>query len=213
MILLRTGVGGLEILFLRRNPALAFQGDHWVFPGGRIEPGDGSVDPTPDGLVAARRAAVREVHEEAGISVPVSSLVDAIHWTTPTASPIRFATWFFVAHSPTSDVIIDGSEIHEFEWLQPADALKRHRDTEFKLAPPTYVLTIRIGVFGNVDQALLGVAGWPRERLMGEIRVIEGGQVVLYQPDVAYGGGALALPGPRHRLWMVTSGWRYERAF
>ena len=42
---------------------------------------------------------------------------------------------------------------------------------------------------------------------------VEGGQVALYHQDVAHGGGALDRPGPKHRLWMVESGWRYERAF
>lgn len=212
-MLLRSGTDGLEILYLRRNPVLAFQGDHWVFPGGRIDPGDKVADVPADELAAARRAAVREAREEAGIAVPLSSLVYAIHWTTPTISPIRFATSFFVARAPTDDVTVDGGEIHAFEWLRPTDALARHRDHTFKLAAPTYALTTRVGAFNDVDRALAAVASWPKERLVGEIRKINGGRVALYHPDVAYGGGALAEPGPRHRLWMVASGWRYERVF
>ena len=212
-MLLRAGAGGLEILFLRRNPALAFQGDHWVFPGGRIDLGDEAADLPADALAAARRAAVREAREEAGIAVPLASLVYAIHWTTPTVSPIRFATSFFVARAPTDEVTIDDGEIHAFEWLQPADALARHRKRAFKLAAPTYALTTRIGAFDDVDRALAAVATWPEERLLGKIRAIDDGRVALYHPDAAYGGGALAEPGPRHRLWMARSGWRYERTF
>ena len=37
VMLMRTGAGGLEILFLRRNPTLAFHGGYWVFPGGRVD--------------------------------------------------------------------------------------------------------------------------------------------------------------------------------
>jgi len=65
-MLIRSGAGGLEILFLRRNPTLAFHGGYWVFPGGRIDAGD--VDPIApdDQAAAARRAAVREAREGGG---------------------------------------------------------------------------------------------------------------------------------------------------
>ena len=35
---------------------------------------------------------------------------------------------------------------------------------------------------------------------------------LLYRDDVAYETGAVDQPGPRHRLWMLDSGWRYERS-
>ena len=144
--------------------------------------------------------------------MPLHSLVYAIHWTTPVTSPIRFSTSFFIAPAPPEDILVDGNEIHEFLWLRPADALARHRARTFKLAAPTFALITRINAFRTVDEALLGVAAWPNERLIGEIRETEDGRVALYYPDIAYGGGALSADGPRHRLWMVTSGWRYERS-
>tara|TARA_B100001146_G_scaffold178381_1_gene159963 strand:+ start:14 stop:694 length:681 start_codon:yes stop_codon:yes gene_type:complete len=212
VMLIRSGSRGLEILFLRRNPSLAFQGDHWVFPGGRIDPIDKDVDRPHDELAAAQKAAVREAAEESGVSVPLHSLVYAIHWTTPVTSPIRFSTSFFIAPAPPEDILVDGNEIHEFLWLRPADALARHRARTFKLAAPTFALITRINAFRTVDEALLGVAAWPNERLIGEIRETEDGRVALYYPDIAYGGGALSADGPRHRLWMVASGWHYERS-
>ncbi len=161
VMLIRSGSRGLEILFLRRNPSLAFQGDHWVFPGGRIDPIDKDVDRPHDELAAAQKAAVREAAEESGVSVPLHSLVYAIHWTTPVTSPIRFSTSFFIAPAPPEDILIDGNEIHEFLWLRPADALARHRARTFKLAAPTFALITRINAFHTVDEALLGVAAWP----------------------------------------------------
>ena len=35
--------------------------------------------------------------------------------------------------------------------------------------------------------------------------------VAMYEGDVAYGTDDVDVPGPRHRLWMVADGWRYER--
>src|SRR5918994_7518121 len=57
VILLRGGDAALEVLLARRNPAARFMGGAWVFPGGALEPGDGSL----------RAAAVREVAEEVGL--------------------------------------------------------------------------------------------------------------------------------------------------
>ncbi len=55
---------GIEVLMLRRNSRGMF-GGMWVFPGGKVDPGDGR--PGDDERSAARRAAVREAEEEAGL--------------------------------------------------------------------------------------------------------------------------------------------------
>lgn len=213
VMLVRSGRGGLEILFLRRNPTLAFHGGYWVFPGGRIDAADADPAAPGDAAAAARRAAVREAREEAGVEVTAESLAFAVHWTTPEVSPIRFATWFFVAPASEDRITVDGGEIHAHQWLSPVDALARQRSGEIKLAAPTFALTTRMTDFEDVDTALAAVAKWPEERLLGDLLDVEGGQVALYHQDAAYGGRPLDRPGPRHRLWMVESGWRYERAF
>ncbi len=211
VVLLRPAPGGPEILYLRRNPSLAFHGDYWVFPGGRIDAADRAD--TQGDEAAARRAAVREAQEEAGLRVPSASLAFAVHWTTPETSPIRFATWFFVAPATDGAVETDGTEILEHRWLRPADALERQRGRELKLAAPTFALTTRLAGFADVDSAMAAVAGWPEERLLGRLIDVEDGVVALYHQDTAYRHGRLDGDGPRHRLWMVRSGWRYERAF
>jgi hypothetical protein len=38
------------------------------------------------------------------------------------------------------------------------------------------------------------------------------GIVVLWHGDAGYGDGDANRPGARHRLWMVDTGWRYERS-
>lgn len=212
VVLLRPGPGGPEILYLRRNPSLAFHGDYWVFPGGRIDAADRAAG-GGDEAAAARRAAVREAHEEAGLRVPAASLAFAVHWTTPETSPIRFATWFFVAPATAGTVETDGTEILEHRWLRPADALERQQAREIKLAAPTFALTSRLAGFADVDGAMAAVAGWPEERLLGQLLEVDDGEVAVYHQDAAYLDGRLDREGPRHRLWMVRSGWRYERSF
>ena len=107
-VLVRDGDGGIEVLMCRRNSKLAFAGGAWVFPGGRVDPGDWDGDPTDDlrdvrTVDAARRAAVREAAEEAGAVVDPTSLVLISHWTPPIEAPKRFATYFFLG--PTVKLI------------------------------------------------------------------------------------------------------------
>ena len=97
------------MLLARRSSKLAFHGGAWVFPGGRIDPDD--YADTPDDLVAAaRRGAVREAKEEAGVDVDPEALVHLSNWTTPEISPKRFATWFFVGPVAGGDEVADGTE-------------------------------------------------------------------------------------------------------
>src|SRR5689334_14483406 len=93
VVLVRDGADGLETLLLRRNSKIAF-GGMWVFPGGRIDESDWRGLVAGDELAAARRAAVRETHEEAGLVIAEGSLVALSHWTPPAMAPKRFLTWF-----------------------------------------------------------------------------------------------------------------------
>ena len=90
---------GPRILYLRRNAELAFHGGYWVFPGGRVDSSDRRDGDGAGAITTARRAAVREASEEAGIELSPDGLEVAVHWTTPLDSPIRFSTWFFGTQS------------------------------------------------------------------------------------------------------------------
>lgn len=70
----RAAPGGMEVLLLRRPEASSFAAGAYVFPGGRIDPGDrdpdllGRVDgPRADGEPEALVAAARELWEETGL--------------------------------------------------------------------------------------------------------------------------------------------------
>src|SRR3954467_4532025 len=93
VILARDTKRGPEVLMLRRNSKIAF-GGMWVFPGGRVDPADLDGVPAHDEVAAARRAAVRETHEEAGLVVAEDGLVVFSHWVPPAGVPVRFSTWF-----------------------------------------------------------------------------------------------------------------------
>src|SRR5579859_4291869 len=78
VILLRGGPESLEVVLVQRNPAARFMGGVWVFPGGAVHGDDG------EGELALRRAALRELQEEAGIEgIDPDQLVPFARWITP----------------------------------------------------------------------------------------------------------------------------------
>jgi 8-oxo-dGTP pyrophosphatase MutT (NUDIX family) len=213
VVVIRDGRQGLEALMLRRNSALAF-GGMWVFPGGRVEAGDFVPGAPDDERLAARRAAVREAREEAGLDVDETTLVPFSHWVPPPQAPKRFSTWFFLAEiSPDLDVVIDGGEIHEHQWLHPAEALRRRDLLEIELAPPTWVTLRRLSSAADAAAALAeaAAAGEP-ERFVTNIVRSGHDLVALWHGDAGYEDGQADRPGGRHRLWMLADGWRYERS-
>ena len=213
VVLLRDGEAGPEILYLLRSPDLRFMGGYWVFPGGRVDPGDHRPGRDTDELDAARRAAAREAEEEAGVRVEPESLHPICQWTTPTSSPIRFATWFFAGASNPKTIRVDGSEIQDHRWRRPEDALQAHRARDIRFANPTFALTTRLAGHATVRDALAAVDTWPREQLLGRLHPVDGGRVALYAEDCGYETGEIACEGPHHRIWMLDTGWRYEREF
>ena len=211
--MVRDAEHGLETLLIRRNTALEFAGGMWVFPGGRIDPDDFPAEAPHDEEGAARRAAVREAMEEAGLVLDEASLVEFAHWTAPRVAPKRFATWFFLAPCPpgTPVITIDGGEIHDHAWMRPADAIERRDAGEIELAPPTWITLHRLARSADLAAAIVDARREAVERFETRVAPTEGGLVALWAGDVAYETGTLDDPGPRHRLWMIGSGWRYER--
>jgi 8-oxo-dGTP pyrophosphatase MutT (NUDIX family) len=206
IVLLRDLGAGVECLMLQKTAGQTF-GEHWVFPGGRVEPEDG------DGPAGIREAAVREAREETGLVLDPPSLVPFAHWVPPVGALKRFSTWFFLAALPdgADDVVIDGGEIGDQMWTTAAAALERHRRGETQLAPPTWVTLHWLSEAPSVEAALAKAAGGRVEHFATEIVSAGGVLVALWAPDAAYGNGDLALPGPRHRLHMHRSGWEFER--
>jgi 8-oxo-dGTP pyrophosphatase MutT (NUDIX family) len=203
---LRNGPSGLETLMLRKNSKLAF-GGMWVFPGGRVDEGDGPGDE----VTVARRAAVREAIEEAAVVIDAADLVAFSHWTPPIGAPRRFLTWFFLAPVLREvDVVIDRGEIQDHGWLSPGDAIARRDAGEYELAPPTWMTLRRLARAGDVESALAEARR--REPQRFATRVVVDGPIVscLWAGDAGYGDGDGSRSGPRNRLILDPLGWRYE---
>ncbi len=212
VVLVRDGEAGLETLLLRRNKRLDFAGGLWVFPGGRVDAADRAGLADHDELGAARRAAVREAHEEAGLEVDASLLVPLAHWTPPAQTPKRFLTWFFVAPAPAGAVQIDQGEIHDHIWLPPAAALARRNARALDLLPPTWVTLETLAEHTSTAGLLAALHGRTPERFETRILAADGAGVAVWEGDAAWATGDVDAPGPRLRLWMAADNWRFERS-
>ena len=220
VVVLRDGPAGLEALLVQRNAKLAFAGGHWVFPGGRVDPTDAPVDLGADAVrrlpadldeARARAAAVRETHEEAGLLIEPADLVWFAHWTPPSLSIKRFATWFFAAPAPDGEVAIDNGEIHDHAWMTPTAALAAREAGEIELSPPTWITLHTLEAYPDVAGALEALEAEPPEIYATRICVVEGGVLALYAGDAGYDDDDPHRPGPRHRLAMMDAGWSYVR--
>jgi 8-oxo-dGTP pyrophosphatase MutT (NUDIX family) len=211
VVVIRDGTDGLETLLLRRNSALGFAGGAWVFPGGRVDPGDADPDHPDDEAAAARRAAVREALEEANLVVDPERLVVLSHWTPPLVAARRFATWFFLAEAPATPVQVDGGEIVEHLWVRPTEGLERHAAGQVELLPPTWVTLHRLARHPNVAEALAGIAAEPVDHYLTKFAVLDGRSLALWAGDAGYETGDASASGRRHRLDIGELPWRYER--
>jgi 8-oxo-dGTP pyrophosphatase MutT (NUDIX family) len=178
IVLLRDGAEGLEVLLAQRTPRARFMGGAWVFPGGGVHEGDGP------GEAGLRAAAMRELAEEAGITLTdAGALVLYARWITPAAVKIRYDTWFFLALAPPDATpVVDGEEVVDARWLTPAGALAAGRAGEIFLVFPTIKQLEQLAGFASAA-ALLDHA--------------RGSTVVPVQPEVVGSGetARIVLPG------------------
>jgi 8-oxo-dGTP pyrophosphatase MutT (NUDIX family) len=220
VVLIRDGstTGGeaeLEVLMLHRTSEVAF-GGMWVFPGGRVDDGDRSpddpADPEQAVEAAAQRAAAREAMEECGLAVDPTGIEALSRWTPPAVTPRRYATWFFLARVPPGEVVVDGGEILDHLWLAPAEVLARRDRGEIVLAPPTWVTLHDLAGLADVEAALaMARARRPVPHYETRWREVDQGAVAMWEGDAGYETSTPDVAGPRHRLWMLETGWRLER--
>ena len=83
ILLVRDGDAGLEVLMSKKSHAVSFAANALVFPGGKIDEQD-KVDAqaiSDVNLAAHRIAALRELHEECGITYKghISELIHYAH--------------------------------------------------------------------------------------------------------------------------------------
>ncbi len=203
VIVLREG-DPFEVLLLRRNDQVAFMAGSYVFPGGRVDPADhpaagASLSPSSfsdlsDAEEAAyRQAAVRELKEEANVTVAPADLAPLAHWVTPEIEIRRYDTRFFLARMPAGQQPRhDNGEMTALEWVSPDQAVAKFGRREMLLPPPTWTTIRQLEKLTSIDAAF----AWARQRRI--VRVMP----VFIKTDAVT---MLTLPGDP--LFPTIPGW------
>jgi 8-oxo-dGTP pyrophosphatase MutT (NUDIX family) len=105
--------------------------------------------------LAEGRLTIAGVLTGAGLTASASALHPWARWVTPEFERRRFDTWFYLARVPAGQEPRDlGGEGEQAAWLDPADALQRHRTGELPMLPPTQVCLEELAAAGSVDELL-----------------------------------------------------------
>jgi 8-oxo-dGTP pyrophosphatase MutT (NUDIX family) len=187
VVILRDGGGGVEVFLVKRSRMVDFMAGAHVFPGGRLDPADGSLE----------ACAVRETYEEAGLRLDAALLVPWVRWVTPEVSPRRFDARFYLARAPEGqEPKVDGREAIEGLWITPRGALQRWQEGGMQLAPATAKSIDMLLAYATVEAALAAAARRPPPVSMPVV-----------WSDKETGRAYISLPGdPRHPLPDVLGG-------
>ncbi len=211
VVCLRDGTQGLEVLLVERHPGLRAWGGAWVFPGGTFTEAETLLSVrSPE--AAARRAAVRELSEEVGVTVSEQSLVPHARWVTPLGEPHRYRTWFFLLSLQTAAIDLDRRELTSFRWVSIKRALFEQAAQTLNLPAPTFVSLCLLSEHDRAAGAIENLRRDPTPELFPRLLEIPGGRCALLPEDIAYANADsdLEQPGPRHRVWMQPGQFRYE---
>jgi 8-oxo-dGTP pyrophosphatase MutT (NUDIX family) len=207
VVVLRPAAGRFEVLLVRRNDRVAFMAGAYVFPGGRVDDGDRDAasdsappdqpprfaDLTPAEELAFRRAAVRELEEEAAVTVEVRDLLPFAHWVTPAIEIRRYDTRFFLTRVPEGqEARHDEGETTLHEWLTPAEALARGLRGEIMLPPPTWTTLRQLERHATLAAAVDWAARVP---------------IVRIEPGFVHDGDTRILTLPGDPTFPTMEGW------
>lgn len=137
-----------------------------------------------------------EVCAEEGLRLAVDGMHYFSHWITPLGPPRRYDTRFFLAHAPEwQEPLHDDRETIANTWINPAEALERHRRDEFDLIFPTIRNLEAIARFERAEDAVGAAAAQPEVPTMLP-RVVTGGEGIriLLPGDPGYDDATEGLP-------------------
>jgi 8-oxo-dGTP pyrophosphatase MutT (NUDIX family) len=185
VILMRRGgrhsSSGIEVLLGKRTSKARFMAGVWVFPGGAVD-GLGDDDRTH------RATALRELAEEAGVTLKgPESLVPFSRWITPEQVKIRYDTRFYLAQAPPHTAHRpDGEEIVETGWFAPAEALAGHRDGDLQLVFPTIKMLETLTRFSSPEEAIEAIGAVAVEPILPRVDTSGPEPRILLPGDTGY---------------------------
>ena len=92
-----------------------------------------------DDLISGRMT-FAEILELWGLWIDATDFFYTGFWTTPTFSPVRFKTRFFLALCPPKQKPFAAiSELQNIEFIKPTDALELWKNSKVLIAPPVFI--------------------------------------------------------------------------
>lgn len=197
-----------EILMVKRHDTVAFMAGAYVFPGGRVDNADTAAaasladafltesrfpDLTAEQEVAFRIAAVRELSEEAHVTVDMRDIIPFAHWVTPEVETRRYDARFFLVRMPDGqEPRHDERETTDLVWVTPLDAIQRCESNVIMLPPPTWTTLKRLARFHSAEEAF----AWARTK-----------PIVRVQPGFINEAGVTMLTLPGDPLYPAIPDW------
>lgn len=128
-----------------------------------------------DGSLALVELCVRE-----GLRLTTDEIHYVSHWITPRGERRRFDTRFFVARAPQAqEPLHDDGETIESMWINPHDAIRRWKEGDLMLMPPTASNIEFLLPHGSADEVLAAaskvgtpMAILPKLKVNGDGRVV-----------------------------------------
>ena len=176
VVCVRPSEEGPEVLVVERSAESRFLPEYVAFPGGAVDGADEAHAERWFGDVgeASRAAAIRELFEEAGVTLTVDGVVasdsfrptdDAppsvdqlaplCHWIAPPDVPVRFdARYFVVGAGRDVPVTPDGREVTRAWWTSPQILLAEWAAGDRKLYWPTWLTVTELAACVTVDEVL-----------------------------------------------------------
>ena len=104
---------------------------------------------------------------------------------------------------------IDGSEIHEHEWISIEAAVRRHEAGDMGFFPPTIMTLRALRGYLSAEDAIIGVAAQQPPVVFPVIARMAESFGIMFAGDAGYADGNPEAVGPRHRAVMDNGVWRY----
>lgn len=109
----------------------------------------------------------------------------------------------------TIGVQVDNSEIVDFCWLTPAQAVEKHRQGQFSLLPPTLITLLELQECDSLSAAQAFCQDRTPPSYAPRIYSRGDRYASVYEDDCAYSTGQLQCSGRHHRSERVGGVWHY----
>jgi 8-oxo-dGTP pyrophosphatase MutT (NUDIX family) len=131
--------------------------------GKRVDVADASRGGEKHDGLGDRSVSFVALLERENLYCDLTGLAYFSHWQTPSQTPLRFDTRFFVAALPPGQTPCPTSaEVTHSVWLTPELAMQRYARGELPMIFPTFTSIRTLADFESLDSVMKEFSGYPR---------------------------------------------------